>query len=283
MKQYLTVIALLLVCACSKYRSEADVDDVLVRIKDRTVTRSEIEKIIPKGLSPEDSTLKAEALIKNRVTEMLTDDAARRNVRDDAAEIEQLVDEYRKSLVRHRYQEQIVRDRVSTEISEAEEIEYYDANKEQFVLDQTLIRGIFLKTPVGAPNLNDVRKWYVSQSEESLEKIEKYSIGNAVEYDFFYDRWVRLEDVLTRIALPAADVNRIVRANGNIEISDSTFVYFLNITDNLTAGKTAPFEFVRTQIQNMLVNKRKVEYLRQFREKMYLDAIKNRVVVFLKE
>ena len=53
-------------------------------------------------------------------------------------------------------------------------LSYYEENQKKFVLDKALVKGLFLKIPVDAPGLVDVKGWYRSTSEASLEKIEKY-------------------------------------------------------------------------------------------------------------
>jgi hypothetical protein len=185
--------------------------------------------------------------------------------------------------MRHRYQERIIRDRVSADISVYDQMNYYEENKEQFILSRNLIKGLFLKVPVGAPGLENVRKWYVSGSVESLEKIEKYGIQNAIIYDYFYDRWVSFEEVMAKIPQRISNPAQFLKVNDHLEVSDSTHVYFLNISDKLLIGNLAPFDYVQTQIQSMLVNKRKIDYLREFGENLYRDAVKNGTVKIITE
>jgi hypothetical protein len=257
--------------------------DVLVRVKDRAFTRGEIERQIPRGISSADSLIRAEAIVKKWVIDVLTDEAAYQNIGDDKAEIDKLVNEYRRSLMRHRYQERIIKDKLSASISEYDRVKYYEENKQQFILNEALIKGLFIKVPAGAPGLENVRKWYVSDSEESLEKIEKYGIQNAIIYDYFYDHWVNFDEIMAKIPHRLSNTARFLRADNHLEISDSTHVYFLNISDKLPAGSVAPFDYVKTQIHEVLVNKRKINYLRTFGENLYRDAVKDGTVKIITE
>ena len=68
-------------------------------------------------------------------------------------------------------------------------------------MDKGLIKGLFLKIPVDAPGLTDVKKWYKSTDVASLEKIEKYSVQNATIYEYFYDKWVDFDEVMDNIPI----------------------------------------------------------------------------------
>jgi hypothetical protein len=269
--------------SCRKSGDGQSQGDIIVRVKDNFLTRSEVERQIPKGLSPVDSLIRSESIVKKWIIDLLIDDAAYKNVGNEKAEIDRLVNEYRRTLIRHRYQERLVNDKVSAQISEADMADYYEANKEQFKLSENLIKGLFLKVPATAPKMDDVRKWYVSGKEESLENIEKYSLRNAVIFDYFYDRWVNFDEVMSKIPQKISNPGRFLETNDHLEVSDSTFNYFLKVSDKLLAGKTAPFDYVKGQIRNMLINKRKIDFMRKFGEDLYQESVKDGIVEFMKE
>jgi len=273
----------LLLTACNRTGNAPSHREALAKVKDRVLTRDEIETQISKGLSPEDSLLRAESLIKKRIIELLTDEVAYKNLGDEKAEIDRLVNEYRRSLIRLRYQERIVNDKVSVSIRESDQMAYYEANKEQFVLNENLIKGLFIKVPVKAPGLDNIRNWYVSKNPESLEKIEKYCLQNALIYDYFFDNWVEFNEVSEKIPHRFSNPAHYLKANTHFEVSDSDYVYLLAISDRLLVGSTAPYEYVKPQIHNILVNKQKIDYLRDFGEKLYTDAVKNGTVKFISE
>ena len=250
-----------LLCSC-KGTQPVDDADVLVKVKDRTLRRSEIKQQIPRGLSSADSMLLAESLERKWVKDALVYDVALRNLEgEDKAEVDKLVEEYRHSLIRYRYQEQLIK----------------------FVLDKALVKGLFLKIPVDAPGLVDVKGWYRSTSEASLEKIEKYSVQNASIYDYFYDKWVDFDQVMDNIPVHVSNANDFLRANKFVEVSDSTYCYLLNIKEYLPAGSVAPYDYASAQIVEMLTNRRKVEFLKKFEEELYNDAVRSGDVKFYTE
>ena len=280
---FLLMLFLLLFSSCKRTGNLSPQQKTIAKVYDRPVMREDIEGLIPKGLSQSDSLIRAESIMKKRIIDMLMDEVAYQNMGDEKAEIEKLVNEYRRSLIRHRYQERLVNDRVSSTIREYEQNEYYEHNKEQFVLNDNLIKGLFLKVPVQAPGIDSIRLWYASSTEESLGKIERYCLQNALIYDYFYDNWVIFGEIMRKIPIQISNPVQFLKVNDHIEVSDSSYIYFLNIAESLLVGNEAPFDYVQTQIISMLVNQRKIDFLRDFGEKLYLDAVKNGNVKFISE
>lgn len=274
---------LLLLGSCSE-NTTTEQKGTLVKINERTLTKEDVLSVLPKKLSSADSLLWAESYIKQWVKDNLVYDVALRNLDDDnRAEIDRLVDSYRRSLVRYRYQEQLVHERLSANITDEEKQKFYDENQDQFVLDHSLVKGLFLKIPIDAPNLDEVKKWYRSTSEASIEKIEKYSVQNALVYDYFYDKWVSFDEVVANIPIKVTNENEFLRTHSFVETADSSYCYLLNIEEYVAKGKIAPFEYASTQISDMLVNQRKVQFLKNFEEELYNDAIRGGNVVFSAE
>lgn len=272
-----------LLCSC-KGTQPVDDADVLVKVKDRTLRRSEIKQQIPRGLSSADSMLLAESLERKWVKDALVYDVALRNLEgEDKAEVDKLVEEYRHSLIRYRYQEQLIKERLSSEFQESDMLSYYEENQKKFVLDKALVKGLFLKIPVDAPGLVDVKGWYRSTSEASLEKIEKYSVQNASIYDYFYDKWVDFDEVMDNIPVHVSNPNAYLKANKFVEVADSSYCYLLNIKEYLSEGSVAPYDYASSQITEMLINQRKVDFLKTFEEELYKDGIRGGDVKFYTE
>lgn len=94
----------------------------------------------------DDSLLFAEHYIRNWVEDVLLYEKAQSNIPDNG-EIEKLVENYRKALIMHTYQQALIHQRLSNEISEGELADYYEKNKELFRLERPLMQGLSSKSP----------------------------------------------------------------------------------------------------------------------------------------
>lgn len=257
--------------------------DAIISVKGRVLTRSEVSAFIPKDVSYADSLLFAENYVKQWAKDILVYDVASRNLGDEKTEVERLVDNYRHSLIRYRYQDRLVEERLKENISESDKHQYYEQNKKLFILRNGLIKGLFLKIPVDAPGLSEIKRWYKSTDVASLEKIEKYSVQNAAIYEYFYDKWVDFDKVIDNIPVQVANPNNFIKTNKHLEVVDSLYCYLLNIKEYLPSGSVEPYEYASSRITEMLVNLRRVEFLRKFEDELYDDAVKSGDVVILSE
>ena len=282
-KKILALLLAVAVCcalAACKRTAVKEEADALVQVDRYTLTRSEVARIIPQGCSPADSLLIAENYIKKWVTDILIYKVAARNLGEGGEEIDRLVEEYRRALLRQRYLDEIVHNKLASQISEQEKEAYYREDSQRFVLKTCIIRGLFVKVPVDAPELDNVRKWYRSEKTDARESIEKYSLRNAAVYDYFYDRWVDLDEVLEKIPIRVGDKAQFLHTNRAVETSDSAYCYFLNISRYLLAGSIAPYDYARNQIEETMINMRKVDFLRNFEEELFRDAVRKGDVTF---
>lgn len=272
-----------LLCSCNKTEQVKE-DGVLVKVKDKILNRSFISGQLPRGISSSDSLLYAENMQKKWIKDVLIYDLALQNLDvKEKNDIDKLVEDYRNSLIRYRFQEQLIKEKLSAEITESDKLSYYEQNKAKFVLDKPLLKGIFLKIPIDAPGIEDIKKWYKSSSEALVEKIEKYSVQNAINYDYFCDRWVDFDEVLDNIPLHISNADDFLKTRKYVEVSDSSYWYLLNITDYMSSGKVAPYEYSSPKIVEMMTNLKKVDFLRKFEDDLYNDAVKSGDVKFYAE
>ncbi|WP_106830425.1 hypothetical protein [Parabacteroides pacaensis] len=277
---YFYILIIFCFFACHKAQL-SDEKGVLVKLDDRVLYKSELLPLIPKGSSAADSTLLAESYIKNWVIEGLVLNVAKHNLdKEEDAHINKLVEEYRNSLLRYRYQEKLIREKLSGDIQEKDMQQYYDVNRNKFILDKNLIKGLFLKVPIDAPNIKDIKNWYKSTSEVSIEKIEKYSIQYAAIYEYFYDKWVDFDEIMDNIPEHIANTTTFLKNNKTLEIQDSTYYYFLNIKEYLPKGDIAPYDYSESEIKDILINQRKLEFLRNFENELYNDALKKGKITY---
>jgi hypothetical protein len=206
---------------------------------------------------------------------------AKRNV-TNKDEIEQLVEGYRKSLTIHQYQQKMIEQRLPKEPSAEQLQAFYTEFSEQLLLKENIIQGLLLIVPSNAPKMANVRSWVQSANAKSLESIEKYSIQNAISYDYFVNKWMPFTEILKKIPLQVEDPAAFVASNRFVETSDSLQHYFLRITSSRSSGSVEPFEMAKDRIANILLNKNKADFILKFETELYDDAVKNEDVTFFK-
>lgn len=251
----------------------------LVGLKGNFLYVEDLQFVLPAGLSQKDSVMFAERYIQEWIENVSLYEKAERNIQKDGT-IEALVENYRKSLIVHAYQQALVEQSLSEEVTEQELRDYYDWNQALFKVDSPLIKGLFIKVPLKAPDVNNVRRWYRNESNEAIENLEKYSLRNAVKYEYFYDKWIPVSEILNLMPLHVPDIDKYLEKNQHIELKDSAFYYFLNVSEYRLSGAQEPFEYAEKQIKNMLLNIKRINFMKQMKTDLYQQAIKNDEVKF---
>lgn len=244
----------------------------LVEVAGEFLYKEDLQAALPLNISKDDSVLFAEHYIKNWVQDVLLFDKAEGNIPDNA-KIAKLVENYRRALIMHTYQEELVNQKLANEITEEEIDNYYEKNKELFRAEHPFVKGLFIKVPLHSQDLKSVRIWYKKNTRDAIEKLEKYSLSNAVSYDYFYDRWLPVSDIAAKIPLKALDNDEgYLDKNRNVEVKDTAFCYFLHIEEFLGKGKERPLDFAKNEIKEILINLKRVEFINKVKEELYRRA-----------
>ena len=252
----------------------------LVEVSGEFLYKEDLQAALPLNISKDDSVLFAEHYIRNWIEDALLFDKAEGNIPDND-KISKLVENYRRALIMHTYQEELVNQKLANDISEEEINAYYEKNKELFRLDNPLVKGLFIKVPLSSPDLGNVRVWYRKNNQDVIEKLEKYSLRNAVSYDYFYDRWTSVPDVAAKIPLKVLDTDaNYLDKNRNVEVKDTAFCYFLHIEDFLGKDKQKPLDFARDEIKEILINLKRVEFINKVKEDLYQRASDRNKIIY---
>ncbi len=232
-------LLILLFCGSCKEQHDHGGRTPLVELDGNFLYHEDLQAVLPAGLSKDDSLLFAEHYIRNWAEDVLLYEKAQSNI-PNSGEIDKLVENYRKALIMHAYQQALINQTLSEEISETELADYYEKHQELFKVESPLIKGLFIKVPLTAPQLSSVRRWYRTENREAVEHLEKYSLQNAVKYEYFYDKWVPITEVMDLMPLKVPDAGEYLNKNRHVELKDTAFHFKFVVLFALTllAGST---------------------------------------------
>ena len=279
MRILVLLLITLLCCGACKEQYDHKGKTALVEVDGNFLYKEDLMSVLPVGLSKDDSILFAEHYIRSWAEEILLYEKAANNIPDNV-DVDKLVENYRKALIMHTYQQELINQKLTNDISEQEIADYYEKNKELFKLESPLIKGLFIKVPLTAPQLNNVRRWYKTEKQDAVESLEKYSLQNAVKYEYFYNKWVPVTDVLDLIPLKEASPEQYVDKHRHVELKDTAFYYFLNVSDYRGAGEEKPYEFARSEVKDLLVNQKRVNFMEQVKNDLYQQAVNKKKIMY---
>jgi len=262
--------------------SETEKDRVLLaKVGDEVVYLDEALQGMPQGLSGKDSTLFVRQFLRSRVKDLLLYEKAVKNI-PQSQEMEELVENYRRSLIIYEYQQQVLNEKMQTEISESEMLDFYKANSRRFVAEHNLVKGIFIKISKNALDLEKLKQVYKSSSTESIEKVEKYCVQNAGQVEFFYDKWISFDDIMDNIPYSISYRSDFLKTRTTLDVVENDFCYLLYIDEYVISGNTAPYEYVRDNVRNVMINSKKSDFINQFEQNLLKEAESKKKIKYYK-
>ena len=251
---------------------DKDGDMPVARVYDEYLLVSNLKNIIPDNLTEMDSLALVKDYIEKWVQKQLLLAKADENLSDEEKDVEKQINDYRSSLLIFKYEQNLIQQKLDTNITKEEIQSYYDENASNNILNENLAKGIYIKVPRNAPTIWNVRRWYKSDKEEHIKELEAYCYQNAKEVDYFDNEWIQFEQVLDKMPPLYNSPKNILQYRKNIEVRDSTYYYFLRILEYRLEGTVAPLEYVERNIKSILLNKRKIQFINRLEADIYNDA-----------
>lgn len=223
-----------------------------------------------------DSIQSVKNYIQNWIRETLLLQKAEQNLQGSMEKFDKLAQDYRKSLVTYEYESELIRQKLDTVVSDEEIGKYYEENKENFELKDNIIKVVYVKVRKNAPKVERVKTWYRSEAVNDKDELSTYCLQYADNFYLDDNTWLLFDDILKEIPIKLYDKEAFLQNNRHIETQDSTFYYFVNIRGFMMRKSISPLSFERENVRNILLNKRKVELIRQMREDIYKEGMNNR-------
>lgn len=257
----------------------------VVELNGHYVYRSTLDSLTL-GLQSEDSMRVAQQYIRQWAQDILLFGNATARTNE---EIENMVADYRRTLYAQAYEDRLVERRMPKAIPDSAVQAIYAQMPDRFVLDESIVKGMLLVVPNDAPNLSKVKQWLLKVGTERREKtgkanvlddIEKYVYQNASGYELFTDHWTRVTELTRQMPMERAELETKLKYGNRIEVADSTQTFILQVTEKHMKGEAMPIEYARPQIEKIVLNARRVEFLRDERERLYNKAIQEKKIHF---
>ena len=265
-------LASFLLCGCQALEKKQQ-SGAAVEVNGHYLYRSALDSLTL-GLSSEDSMRVTQQYISQWAKDILLYDNAKAQAN---SEIERMVEDYRRALYVHAYEEYLVESHMSKTVLDTTVAQIYAQMSDRFILDESIIHGILVVVPNDAPNIAKLRGW---MSKKEMDNIEKYAYQNASGYELFDDKWLTTTDLLNHMPIERGDIENKLKSKDQVEMSDSLYTYILQVTDKYLRGSAMPIEYARPQIEKMVLHERQVDFLQKEREKLYNEAIQEQKIKF---
>lgn len=270
-----------LISSCQAVKDFIHDDDVVAQVGVHKLYQTELAAYIPNGLAPEDSTNLADQYIRTWATEKLYLDMAEEQLSKSEKDVSKELDAYRNSLLKYRYEQRYVNERLDTEVTRTDVEDYYEAHKDLFVLDVPILKAKFVDIMKDSPNFEVIRRKMSSTKYEDIVETDSLAYSSALKFADYSEEWINAvtlarefgTDYGTMLSKLSGSYIEIEEERGDVKIA-----YVLSMQK---AGTLAPIDYCEERIKDIIISNRKHELLSTLEQDLLDDALaKEKFVVY---
>jgi len=276
LKQILYILIFSLLFTSCEFFKKTDNRTPIAKVNESYLYKEDVEDIVPDGASKEDSTLMVNAYINRWARQLLLMDGALVNLSEEKQnEFSRFVEQYKSDLYTKAYLEGLVKKNIDTVVYQNEAKVFYEANKESFKLNDDLLQFRYVSLPLNPVNLDSIIarfKRFEIKDKRYLDSISvqfrSYSLNDSI--------WIKYSQVAEKIPIVNMEnKNQLLKKTNYLQLKDSLNLYLMQVNDVRVQNDYAPLEYVNASIQQIVINKRKLELIKQLENDITKDAIKN--------
>lgn len=269
------LIVLPALSSCRAIASFLSGDEVVASVGQEKLYKSELDQVVPKGLMPEDSTALARQYINSWASDRVYMKIATEQLSKSEKDVTKELEDYRKSLLKYRYEQLYVNEKLDTAVSVDQIEEYYQAHQDKFVLDRPVVKARFLNIAEDSPALKAIRKKMNSSEVNDLIEADSLAFSSAIKFTTWSDRWIDIS-VLAREY--GTDYSQILAAmnKGWVESVDTVgYMRLAYISELVPKGKVAPLDYCYDNIKDIIISARKQSMISTLEQDLLNDAREN--------
>jgi len=268
---------ILFLVSCNSLWNDNVGENPIARVGESYLFIEEVTPFLTDGMTKEDSTSFVTDYINNWASKQLLLSKAKINLSEQRlAEFDALVNTYRTDLYTRAYKEALVQQGSDTVVSQSQMERFYEKEKENFKLKEKIVSLRFIELPLQFLDKETVISKLKSFDDDDVRYLD--SIGVQFKKLNFNDSiWVSASRVREEIpSLTLKNQDRYLKKSQFFELQDSLGVYLTKITGVFEINDVAPLSYVEPSIKQVLLNRRRLDYIRKLETEIIDEAIKEK-------
>ena len=255
--------------SCNNKNIIASVDNIELSEEDAFVIMSHL------GMNPNDTIE-----LKKFIDEWCTKEALKSEIKNEYQDTWKLIKLregfFSGDLAKYYLEEIELKNKLDTIITKKEIESYYNTHKEEFVLQDYIVKALYLKIPkyidFKSKNIDEI---YLLKKDQDLTKLNSYAKLYAENYYFNDSIWIYFEELTKDVPVKKFNIDNIVLNRTKTYFSDDNHTYFLNIIDYKLKNDVPPLDFLSDKIKTRIISIRLQEIKEKHQDKL-IKKIKNK-------
>ncbi|MXV38166.1 hypothetical protein GO491_05670 [Flavobacteriaceae bacterium Ap0902] len=264
-------ICLSIFCSMILFACESKDDTWVAKYGNHVLTKTEVRKMTPNTLSPEDSI----AFVKQLIDKWAKDKVLLNNSQEilseeEIAQIDLKVARYRENITTSFVEEKLTNN-LNDSISDSDIESYYHDYIDSFDLKEDYLSYRYMMIP-----MDSVSSYKALLRENQLAALESNLKNYGYAYDFGIDNWISKSKFDESDFFPEKLKKYNLKTKNQIfTVDQNNNAYIFELIEYKKAGEHAPLPIVKDMIKSVLINKRKLNLLTKKKKELYKKALQN--------
>ena len=265
-------ILLLFIISCN-YNLKNN-DGYVARVGDEFLSVEEIQELVPKNLNKQDSIRIVNNVIEEWATSKLLIQNAIINLTEiEKSQIDNKSEKYRENLIISEYRNKISNNNPDTSASKDEIELFFSENSKNFKLFEEIIKGRYVKLNKNTFNINEIKRRFIRFNQSDKSFFDSISI-QLLNYYLNDSIWINKKLFFNKIPSLKYDQSLRISKNNLFYVQeDSLALYLIKINNYKKADDYAPLEYIYNRIKEVIVSKKRIDYLNKIDKELIGDAI----------
>ena len=254
-------LALCLFTGCQAIQSFIHDDKVVARVGKHKLYESEVNAYIPSGVSIADSTNLALQYINTWATDIIFSDMAQSQLSKAERDVTAELEAYKRDLLRFRYEQRFIGDRLDTLVTEDQMLDFYEKHKNLFTLDRPILKVRFVDILKNMDKKDQIIRLMSSNKPKDMDEVEGLANKYAIKY---FDKSYEWMDAAVLAREFGTDYGQMLAKMNQsyirMESEDAADIKVAYVREIRRSG-VAPFDFCTDRIREYILSGRKHDLL----------------------
>ncbi len=265
-------IVLPMLASCKAISEFFDKEEVVAEVGQAKLRKSELDRVVPAGLPAEDSVRLARQYINTWALDQVFLNVAEQQLSKTEKDVTRELEAYRTSLLKYRYEQLYVNERLDTAVSDDAVQEYYEAHSSKFILQRPVVKARFLSISEDSPMLKTIRKKMSSDEVEDILEADSLAFSSAFKFTTWNNEWIDAAVMAREFGQDYASVLSGVSKGWNERTDTSGVVNAAYVTEIVPKGAMSPLEYSTPFIKDMIISARKQALVSALEHDLLEDA-----------
>lgn len=266
------LLVAILFWACSGENGD-DQGELVAKVGSRRLYAKELHKVFGDNYQLTDVDVKI--YLHNWVRESVVLNNADKILSEEERDFSEQLSDYENSLVRYTMESRYIDANVDTIITQEEIEDYYKKNGENFELKEHLVKVRILRMSTSFPEMAKRRSMINYEDSLGKQKFVNWCDSNDLTYVIHDEKYVSWESVKEQVPIKPYNDKYFLTSNSYREAWLEKDLWVIKITDFQLKDDRSPVEMVEREIKSILLNRRKLELVKEYEKKLYEQALKN--------